>query len=110
MPTTDILPVQITRGSQSWDAQHIVSVAQPESTFKVRARIRRDSYDHQSFALAEVFSPAECRWNIVINLPINETATGSLVRSGMTSLPMDAEQALWDDLELLIDLAVQVVS
>jgi len=36
---------------------------------KVRVRIKRDAYDFQSYARAEVWYPKEMRWNQVAEVP-----------------------------------------
>lgn len=78
-PKTVILEETINLGRVDVTARRILSLGD----FKVRLTIKSDSCQFQSFARAEVWSPATLSWNQVYSIHYSEMAT----REGLCHLP-----------------------
>ena len=70
-PPYSILESREFLGTQSRNLTRIVKTAQGH---KLRIRIKRDSYDFQSFARIELWSETEGKWNFVHSIPYVEMA------------------------------------
>lgn len=56
-------------------AERIYRLEEGEQKFKVRIRIKSDSYDFQSYAIAEVYSPHTLSWNELDKIPYGNMRT-----------------------------------
>lgn len=90
--TTTILQAETIRGSQCWDSTETAEI----DGFKVRTRVRQDSYAKQSFARAEVWSTTDLRWNEVAT-----TDPSALESDGMTWIRGTGPRCVSDDLAAL---------
>lgn len=70
-PRYSIIESREFRGTQSRNLTRVVKTGQGH---KLRIRIKRDSYDFQSYARIELWSETEGKWNFVNNIPHPEMA------------------------------------
>ncbi|PQV65276.1 hypothetical protein B1R32_10113 [Abditibacterium utsteinense] len=70
-PPYSILENREFRGTQSRNLTRIVKTYQGH---KLRIRIKRDSYDFQSFARIELWSETEGKWNFAHSIPHSQMA------------------------------------
>ena len=66
-----IEPAHCFKGDQDWSLREVYT----QGKFKVRIRIRRNAYDFQSYAVAEVWSESELKWNQVHTIPYSQMKT-----------------------------------
>lgn len=66
---TNILSEQFSKGRQSLNAERIYCLAKGNTKARIRAKIKSDSYDFQSYAKVDVYSPASLSWNEIGSIP-----------------------------------------
>lgn len=71
MKQSTMIEQSISRGRQDVTARRILRVG----PHKVRLTVKSDSYDFQCFARAEVWNPADLKWNQVHSIHYAEMAT-----------------------------------
>lgn len=78
----------------------------------VRIRIRRDFYDFQSFAVAELFDPEGRKWNRVASLPFSQMASLALRSNRLPDANEDEHEVTFyaDQVELLDEVALILAS
>lgn len=100
---TKILQADFSHNSQSWFFTQIAIIGKN----KFRIRIRRDAYDFQSYALAELWNGQE--WKQVISRPIEKMLCHS-VSYVFENLTAEQKGFFEFDAEELIALADTVAS
>ena len=83
-----VISEHISKGRQSMNAERILALETGNRKIKIRFLVRSDSYDFQSFARAEVFSPDALTWNPLASIPYSnmKTKIGLVHQSGQVGL------------------------
>lgn len=79
MSQSTMIEQSISRGGQDLTARRILRVG----PHKVRLTVKSDSYKFQCFARAEVWNPADLKWNQVHSIPHGKMET----EEGLCYLP-----------------------
>lgn len=96
---TQFIHSDIARGRQSVNAIFLFN----RGTAKARIKICSDSYDFQSFARVELFSPTELKWNVVGHIPYTEMNTPHKLAYIPTGTAKDNFMADFDRLLGIVD-------
>lgn len=96
---TQFIQADIALGRQSVNATFIFE----RGPARVRIKICSDSYDFQSFARAELFSPTDLKWNVVGHIPYAEMKTPHKLAYIQTGKAKDNFMADFDKLLGIVD-------
>ncbi len=96
---TQFIHSDIARGRQSVNAIFLFE----RGTAKARIKICSDSYDFQSFARVELFSPTDLKWNVVGHIPYPEMKTPHKLAYSPTGTAKDNFMADFDRLLGIVD-------
>lgn len=83
----DIESPRVWKASQSWFYEATYKMFLGDKTYKVKVRIRRNTYDAQSYAKVEVWSDLLLSWNLVKTLPM----TPDLTSYAISHIDMDVK-------------------
>lgn len=96
---TEFIYSDIARGRQSVNAIFLFN----RGTAKARIKICSDSYDFQSFARVELFSPTDLKWNVVGHIPYPQMKTPHKLAYSPTGTTKDNFMADFDRLLGIVD-------
>lgn len=96
-----IIQSDFSNHNQSWSYTQVIE----ESDKKFRVRIRRNAYDNQSFAVAELWTGTD--WNQIISRPIEKMKCHSILY--YEPLTARDETIFKQDAEDLLKMAFEVV-
>lgn len=91
-PLWETLDSSISRDDQNVNFLHLVKV----DGHKVRLRIRSNSYASQCWAIAEVWSATDMRWNEIATIPHGAMQTPPKL-CYHNNLPKDSPHKVWND-------------
>lgn len=74
--TTPVEPLRTWQADQSWNAERVVR--HTASGIVLRAKIRRNAYDDQSFGRVEALEMPEAKWNCLLTRRIQEIGCSAL--------------------------------
>jgi hypothetical protein len=103
---TQFIHSDIARGRQSVNAIFLFD----RGTAKARIKICSDSYDFQSFARVELFSPTDLNWNVVGYIPYPEMKTPHKLAYLPTGTAQENFMADFDRLLAIVDGLVGFVA
>jgi len=95
---------RVWEGEQSW---HYEALWQLTNGDRVLVNIKRNAYDSQSHAHAQLFSPTARRWNTVVSLPITLLHCRELnyvTKNVRPSVFERDEKTLLDEVMVVLDL------
>jgi hypothetical protein len=98
------LTQKVWNASQSWYYEALWEVVDR----KIRVDIRRNAFDHQSGARAQIFDPDQVRWNVIATIPQPQMSCLHLSYAQRNpATPEDFEQ---DEQRLLDEVKLILVS